>query len=154
MSARQLAPAPSKREVLNAFLVLLALAMTGCGPGDPAPDCVSVDERLGVPGDRQWCEGEFYPSIEWQGELADKALPVCLPPQADGTCELCPTDKVTADVENKLLEYLAEYRPMCKPDHWELGCMRTIENAISLGREPDYCCFEVALWGQGCADQP
>jgi len=145
----------SKRKMLNTLAVLLALAMTSCGPGEPAPDCVSVDEQLGVPGDRQWCEGQFYPEeLEWEGELAVETVPICLAPLANGECELCPTEKVTKDVETKLLEDLAKYRPMCKPDHWELGCMRTIEHAIMNGYESNYCCFQVALWGQGCADQP
>ena len=144
----------SKISVLKSWVVVL-LATAGCGPGEPPADCVSVDERLGVPGERQWCEGEFHPeSLEWEGEISVETVPVCLAPQADGTCELCPTAKVMADVEVQLLEDLAEYRPMCKPDHWELGCMRTIENAIMIGRETDYCCFQVALWGDGCKDQP
>lgn len=132
-------------------LILLAALASSCGPGETAPDCVSVDAQLGVPGAREWCEGEF--SAQWEGEYADKELPVCLPPLADGSCELCPTEKVVADVESALFEMLPETRPSCKLEHWEFGCMWTIENALELGREPDYCCFQVALWGDGCWDQ-
>ena len=144
--------------VTNIRLCLLlpfvfALAFSGCGPGEVPRDCVSVDEQLGVPAEREWCEGEFYPP-KWEGEFADKALPICLPPQADGSCELCPSAKVIADVESALYPHLETHRPQCQLEHWEFGCMRTIENAIEIGRETDYCCFQVALWGPFCADQP
>lgn len=139
--------------IRNASLLALLTASLGCGPGEVPQDCVSVDAGLGQPGDRQWCEGEFYPA-DWEGKRADKSLPICLPPRADGSCELCPSAKVISDVEDRLHPHLEETRPMCQLEHWEFGCMRTIDNAILLGREPDYCCFQVALWGPGCSDQP
>ena len=135
--------------------MIFALGVAGCGPGQANPDCVAVDEQLGVPGDRQWCDGQFYPEdLEWQGQASVETLPICLPPQVDGSCELCPTEKVIGEVELGLQSYLEEFRPMCQLEHWEFGCMRTIEHAIMIGRDQDYCCFQVALWGPFCADQP
>ena len=144
----------SNRSMLKAGLLAVLAVIPSCGPGEVAPECVAVDEQLGTPGERMWCEGEFTPSIPWEGELAVKTLPICFAPRADGECELCPSAKVIEDVETRLYPHLAETRPLCQLDHWEFGCMRTIENAVLIGREPDYCCFQVALWGEGCADQP
>ena len=140
--------------MLKPYLYVLLALLPGCGPGEAAPECVAVDEQLGVPGDREWCEGEFFPSLRWEDQLAVKTIPICLAPDANGECELCPRAKVIEDVETRLYPHLAETRPLCQLDHWEFGCMRTIENAVTIGREPDYCCFEVALWGEGCADSP
>ena len=142
------------RRALLALCFACSFTVWSCGPVEPPLDCVSGDEGLGSPADREWCEGEFFPPMMWEGKRADKALPICLPPQADGSCELCPSAKVIADVESALYPHLETHRPQCQLEHWEFGCMRTIENAIEIGREPDYCCFEVALWGPFCADQP
>ena len=51
--------------------LMLALALAACGPPGPAPDCIPIDEQLGVPIDRQWCEGEYQPPMLWQGEEVD-----------------------------------------------------------------------------------
>ena len=138
------------RAVLFALVPFISF---GCGPGEVPRDCISIDEQLGTPPDRLWCEGEIK-APDWEGQPSAKELPICLPPLADGSCELCPSAKVVAEVETELQSYLEEYRPMCQLEHWEFGCMWTIENAISIGRETDYCCFQVALWGPFCADQP
>lgn len=47
-------------------------------------------------------------------------------------------------------EQIAQEFPACDIQHWEFGCMRTVESAKMLGREDDYCCFQVAVWGPGC----
>ena len=138
----------------KAAAFVLTVATLGCGPGEvvpePDPECVQVDELLGVPGSRLWCNGEYEPETPWEGELAVKLLTICLPPRADDECELCPLSEVSEAVGQELDARLAEYQPMCKLEHWELGCMRTIENAMVMGFGPDYCCFQVALWGENC----
>ncbi|MCA9700060.1 MAG: hypothetical protein KC431_21220, partial [Myxococcales bacterium] len=112
------------------------------------PDCVPVDEKLGDPAGRMWCDGEYFPlDLEWEGEIPIDTLTVCLSPEADGTCNLCPTAEIADAVEIGMREYLTEYRPACQLQHWELGCMRTIENGMKLEREEGYCCFQVATWG-------
>ena len=129
-------------------LCVLSASMLSCGPPEVTPDCVPVDEKLGDPAGRMWCDGEYFPlDLEWEGEIPIETFPVCLPPEVDGSCKRCPTAEIADAVEDDMQEYLTEYRPACQLQHWELGCMRTIENAILIGREPDYCCFEVALWG-------
>ena len=133
----------------------LALLLTtpSCGPGEVAPDCVSVDDQVGI--DRHWCEGEYSPlSLEWEGKRHEKIYRVCLPPGPEGECVSCPSAKVIEDVEEQLYSDLAEHRPACQLDHWEYGCMLTVENAMTIGYESDYCCSHVALWGEGCADSP
>ena len=64
----------------------------------------------------------------------------------------CGPPEVADAVEVRLLELLAEYRPECQLEHWELGCMRTIENGMILGHESGYCCFQVAVWGNDACD--
>lgn len=134
-------------------LIFALASALGCGPSGVELECVSIDEKLGDPGSRQWCEGQYYPeTLEWNGQPSVETIPVCLAPKADGECAVCPVDEISDAVEVQLLEDLAQYRPGCQLEHWELGCMRTIENAILIGREPEYCCFQVALWGDGCDD--
>jgi hypothetical protein len=40
----------------------------------------------------------------------------------------------------------------CELEHWEFGCMRTVENAEFLYTDNNYCCYQVAHWGPGCKD--
>ena len=131
--------------------IALALALAACGPPGPTLDCIPIDEQLGVPIDRQWCEGEYQPSMLWQGEEVDNNAIICLLPESDGECKVCPADEVSAAVETKLEFDLAMYYSECTLEHWELGCMRTLENAKNvLHREPESCCFQVAVWGENC----
>ena len=130
------------------LMLALALALAACGPPGPAPDCIPIDEQLGVPIDRRWCEGEVEPWMHWQGEEVDFNAIICLAPESDGECKVCPADEVSAAVETKLEFDLAMYYPECTLEHWDLGCMRTLENAKNvLHREPESCCFQVAVWG-------
>lgn len=79
---------------------------------------------------------------------------MCLPPESDGACKVCPTDEVAAAVEAQLQTLLEQDEPQCQLEHWELGCMRTEEHGKELGWGPDgshYCCFQVAIWGPGCS---
>ena len=125
----------------------MMMLVLGCGPREITADCVSVDEKLGT-GSNQWCDGDLFPiDLEWEGEIPIETFPVCLPPEADGSCKRCPTAEIADAVEDDMQEYLTEYRPACQLRHWEIGCMRTIENGMLLGHESGYCCFEVALWG-------
>jgi len=117
----------------------------------PVSECVVVDEGLGVPGDRVWCGGEFSPP-EWNGERAAKPLAVCLEPDASGECKLCPRADVVEEVETKMREMLAEDRPDCDLQHWEFGCMRTVELSKMIGYDTRYCCYQFAIWGAGCKD--
>jgi len=132
----------------QAALLTLALHGFACS-GDTSSECVEVDEQLGEPIGRQWCEGEFSPP-PWNGESAGQTRLVCFEPEADGGCKLCPREDVVEAVETKMREQLAEYKPNCDVQHWEFGCMRTVENAKMLGWEEEYCCFQVAVWGSGC----
>ena len=128
-------------------LLLATASVLGCGPPAVERDCVPLDEKLGTVS-HEWCEGEPYPvDLIWQDEIPIDTWAVCLPPEADGSCRRCPTAEVADVVEDGMLEYQLEYRPDCQLQHWELGCMRTIENAMKLGYETDYCCFQVAVWG-------
>ena len=130
----------------NGMLVLLASTLS-CGPASIEQDCVPLDEKLGTIS-HQWCDGEPFPiDIEWEEEIPVATYPVCLAPEPDGTCNRCPTTEIEDAVEPRLLELLASYRPECQVRHWELGCMRTIENGMKLEREEGYCCFQVAIWG-------
>ncbi|KIG11523.1 hypothetical protein DB30_03505 [Enhygromyxa salina] len=75
-------------------------------------------------------------------------MSVCLPPESDGECKLCPIAEVIDEVEGKI----SEVRPDCDLQHSEFGCMRTVENAKFLGNETNYCCYQIAIWGPGCKD--
>ena len=135
-----------KHRRLYVPLFLLA-SVVGCGPPEVEQQCVPIDEKLGTVS-HQWCDGEPYPiTLLWQDEIPIDTMAVCVAPEADETCKRCPTTEVTDTVETKMYEILAEYRPECQLQHWELGCMRTIENGMVLGHEAGYCCFQVAVWG-------
>ena len=123
------------------------MSVLGCGPPEVAPDCVPIDEKLGT-SSNLWCDGEPFPiDLEWEGQIPIETFPVCLSPESDGSCKRCSTSEIADAVEVDMQEYLLEYRPACQLEHWEIGCMRTIENGMKLGHEGGYCCFEVALWG-------
>ena len=129
------------------IFALLIATLVSCGPPDVTPDCVPVDEHIGTSG-ILWCDGQPFPiDLEWQGQIPIETYAVCLPPEADGTCKLCPTSEVTDRVEIGMHELLDQYRPECQVEHWELGCMWTMENAMSAGYETNSCCFQVAVWG-------
>jgi hypothetical protein len=136
------------RARIHVTLLILVFHNLACSD-DASNECVVVDEKLGVPNDRLWCEGEFSPP-EWNGKPADKTLAVCLPPQSDGSCKLCPRTEVIDEVEAKMAEIVAERE--CELEHWEFGCMRTVENAEFLYTDNNYCCYQVAHWGPGCKD--
>jgi hypothetical protein len=51
------------------------------------------------------------PDLTWQGDPAAAGLAVCLPPETDGSCKLCPTDEVAPTVEIRMKMLLAENRP-------------------------------------------
>ncbi|WP_146155520.1 hypothetical protein [Enhygromyxa salina] len=138
------------KKLLMVFSIGLLTAY-GCGRSGGEVECIEVDEQLGDPGSRQWCDGEYSPTnLQWEGQMTSTTVPVCLSPEEDGQCTVCPTDEVRRGVEEQLHKDLAQYRPECTLAHWELGCMRTIEHAKEIGRDPDYCCFQVALWGDQC----
>ena len=127
--------------------MLLIAPVLSCGPPEVTPDCVPIDERLGITAN-QWCDGEPFPiELEWEGEIPIDTNAVCVAPEADGTCKVCPTSEVADAVEAELLESLAVWRPECQVRHWKIGCMRTIENGKRLEHEAGYCCFQVAVWG-------
>ncbi|PRQ02329.1 hypothetical protein ENSA5_24200 [Enhygromyxa salina] len=135
---------------IHPALLILAFHSLACSE-DSSNECVEVDEQLADPSPRVWCGGEFSPP-PWNGEEAAKSLAVCLEPQSGGACKLCPRADVVDDVEVKMHEKLAADRPDCALEHWEFGCMRTVENAKMIGHETNYCCYQVAIWGQGCKD--
>ena len=138
----------------------LVLALSGaCGPPQASEECVPIDEHLGT--NVHWCDGIFLPKndadLRWGGKPATLGFAVCLPPQTDGSCQVCSRAEVTSDVAVRMTEILAEYEPECQLEHWELGCMRTEERGKQLGWGPGgshYCCFEVAVWGPGCEESP
>ncbi|MFV8751533.1 hypothetical protein ACNOYE_13395 [Nannocystaceae bacterium ST9] len=131
-------------------ITFLAILTTACGPPPATPDCVAVDERLGEPIERRWCDGEYLPTLEWNQRSAEGLANVCLPPEPDGECKLCTVEEVESRIDVRLNELLTEQKPECALEHWELGCMRTVENAKMMGYVDDYCCFQVALWGNAC----
>lgn len=135
---------------VHAALLILVFNSFACS-GDTSTECVEVDEKLADPPSRSWCDGEYSPP-PWNGRPADKTLGVCLPAQPDGSCKLCPRAEVIDDVETKVHE-IAEERE-CALEHWEFGCMRTVENGKLISIENNYCCYQVALWGSGCKDDP
>ena len=125
-----------------------AVHSLACSP-DTSSECIDVDEQLGDPSDRRWCGGEFVPP-DWDNQPADHIRSVCFEPGPDGACKLCPRDEVIEEVEAKMREDVSQESFQCEIQHWELGCMRTVESAKMLGRDTDYCCFQVAVWGPGC----
>lgn len=133
---------------LCVVLLILPLHSLACS-GDTSSECVEVDEQLGDPSNRRWCKGEFSPP-PWNGEEVAQIRLVCFEPESDGACKLCPREEVVDDVEAKMREQLAQEFPQCDLQHWEFGCMRTVENAKKLGREEEHCCHQVAVWGPGC----
>lgn len=145
---------------LQVGVAALAIGVGGsCGPpSPPAAECIPVDDLLGDPAARLWCDGlwtpQSDPDVAWNGAPAGAGLPVCLPPESDGSCKACPVDEVEVAVEAELKNLYPEGAD-CHIEHWEIGCMRTPENTMkSLGINDNYCCFEVALWGPGCDDTP
>jgi hypothetical protein len=128
-----------------------ALAALACSD-EPIVECVAVDPSLGDPSNKLWCEDDYYPTMTWNGELATASRTVCLPPTRDQQCQACPAQEVRDAVGDALRASLEEYVPGCELQHWELGCMRTIENAKKIvgDQDPNFCCFQVAIWGPGC----
>src|SRR5690606_24656209 len=111
---------------------MLVASLWALAPGcrdDPIVECVAVDPSLGDPSNKVWCEDDYYPTVTWNGELAIASRTVCLPPARDQQCQACPADEVSVAVEEALRAGLNQYLPNCELEHWELGCMRTIENA-------------------------
>lgn len=131
------------------ILLILAAGIFACSD-DTSSECVEIDKQLADPPSRVWCDGEFSPP-PWNGMIPDKSTAVCLAPQPDGTCKLCPRAEVIDEVEVKLREIVTERE--CNLEHWEFGCMRTVEHAKLIDPE-NYCCYQVALWGSGCKDEP
>jgi hypothetical protein len=134
---------------VHAALLALVVNSLACSP-DTTTECVELDEGLADPPSRLWCDGAYSPP-PWNDRPADKTLGVCLPAQPEGSCKLCPRAEVIDEVETKMLE-IVEARE-CTLEHWEFGCMRTIENGKLLNVD-DYCCYQVGLWGSGCKDDP
>ena len=128
--------------------LILAIASLACAD-DTSSECVAIDQQLADPPSRLWCDGEFSPPA-WNGALADKSLAVCLAAQPDGTCKLCPHAEVLEQVEARMREMVAERD--CELEHWEFGCMRTVENGKLISLDNNYCCYQVGLWGSGCKD--
>ena len=147
-------PVPARsRNLLSIAVVGFAITTGACGPGELTLECIAVDPSLGDPSNKVWCEDDYYPTITWNGALADASRSVCLPPDEDQQCRACPADEVRASVEDTLRADLAQHWPDCVLEHWELGCMRTVANAKKVVGDdhPDFCCFQVALWGPGCS---
>lgn len=139
--------------IRTALAMLTGATALGCSDDDLTVECIAVDPQVGDPIDRQWCDGEYYPSITWEGELASRIAPVCLPSEDGSSCKVCPADEVSSAVEAALFARFEESLPECTIQHWELGCMRTIEITKMFfvdEDDPNFCCFETAVWGPGC----
>lgn len=143
---------PGPASALTALSAALVLLSVGCGSEAPPLECVAVDPDLGDPAKRVWCDGEYSPTMTWKGQSPVTARAMCLAPEADGSCEVCPVDEVTGEVATRLDQWIADNRPECALEHWELGCMRTIEHAQIFVEDGDHCCFQVAMWGPGCEE--
>jgi hypothetical protein len=128
-----------------------SLGVAACGPGNISEECIPIDDQV-APGFNNWCGAWIIhdPNLEWDGPPPAQNQFVCLAPDEDGECDLCGVDQLEAAVEWELREQLAILTPACELEHWEVHCMHSIENGMSLRGPDQYCCYEIAVWGENC----
>ncbi len=132
-------------------VLVLGFALTTCGPGPLVEECIPIVDRVG-PGLDFWCDAYtiYDPELEWDGPPPARERFVCLAPDAEGECVRCGLDELAKAVEEPLREQLAVATPDCDLERWEVHCMRTIEQGMSVGGPDTYCCYEIAIWGESC----
>jgi hypothetical protein len=130
--------------------LLAWFALISCGPGKVVEECIPVDEEVGV--GQYWCDAmDIYdPELEWEGPAPAQARFVCLAPDEAGECTLCGLDELAEAVEGGLREQLAIAAPECELERWEVHCMQSIEHGTVFGGPDQYCCYEIAIWGESC----